>query len=31
VSSLFQPELIDRLTAAAGPAEALSLVRKIEG
>jgi nitrogen PTS system EIIA component len=31
VSSLFQPALIDRLTAAAGPAEALALVRKIEG
>jgi PTS system nitrogen regulatory IIA component len=31
VSSLFQPALIDQLTAAAGPAEALALVRKIEG
>ncbi len=31
VSSLFQPALIDRLTAAKGPAEALALVRKIEG
>lgn len=31
VSSLFQPALIDRLTAAAGPAEALALVRTIEG
>jgi PTS system nitrogen regulatory IIA component len=31
VSSLFQPSLIDQLTAAAGPAEALTLVRKIEG
>ena len=31
VSSLFQPSLIDQLTAAAGPAEALALVRKIEG
>ena len=31
VSSLFQPALIDQLTAAAGPAEALALVRKLEG
>ena len=31
VSSLFQPALIDQLTAAAGPSEALALVRKIEG
>lgn len=31
VSSLFQPSLIDRLTAAAGPAEALALVRTLEG
>jgi PTS system nitrogen regulatory IIA component len=31
VSSLFQPELIDQLTTAAGPAEAIALVRKIEG
>jgi PTS system nitrogen regulatory IIA component len=31
VSSLFQPSLIDQLTAAAGPAEALALVRKLEG
>jgi PTS system nitrogen regulatory IIA component len=31
VSSLFQPALIDQLTAAAGPAEALALVRKVEG
>ena len=31
VSSLFQPALIDRLTAAAGPAEALALVRTLEG
>ena len=31
VSSLFQPSLIDQLTAAPGPAEALALVRKIEG
>jgi len=31
VSSLFQPALIDRLTAAASPAEALALVRQIEG
>ena len=31
VSSLFQPSLIDQLTAAAGPAEALALVRKVEG
>jgi PTS system nitrogen regulatory IIA component len=30
VSSLFQPALIDKLTAAAGPAEALALVRKLE-
>ena len=30
VSSLFQPALIDQLTAAAGPAEALALVRKLE-
>jgi nitrogen PTS system EIIA component len=31
VSSLFQPALIDQLTAAAGPAEALALVRTLEG
>jgi PTS system nitrogen regulatory IIA component len=31
VSSLFQPTLIDQLTAAAGPAEALALVKKVEG
>ena len=31
ISSLFQPALIDQLTAAAGPAEALALVRKLEG
>jgi len=31
VSSLFQGPLIDRLTAAAGPAAALELVRSIEG
>jgi PTS system nitrogen regulatory IIA component len=31
VSSLFQPALIDKLTAAAGPAEALALVRQLEG
>ncbi|HXT02131.1 MAG TPA: PTS sugar transporter subunit IIA [Elusimicrobiota bacterium] len=31
VSSLFQPALIDQLTAAAGPADALALVRKLEG
>ncbi len=31
VSSLFQPSLIDQLTAAAGPAEALALIRKVEG
>ena len=31
VSSLFQPSLIDRLTAVAGPAEALALVREVEG
>lgn len=31
VSSLFQPSLIDQLTAAAGPADALALVKKVEG
>lgn len=31
VSSLFQPALIDQLTAAAGPAAALELVKKLEG
>lgn len=31
VSSLFQPALIDRLAAAASPAEALALVRALEG
>jgi len=31
VSSLFQPSLIDRLAAAPGPAEALALVRTVEG
>lgn len=31
VSSLFQPDLIDQLTSAASPADALALVRKIEG
>ena len=31
VSSLFQPALIDQLTAASGPAAALELVRKLEG
>lgn len=31
VSSLFQPALIDQLTAAPGPADALALVRKVEG
>lgn len=31
VSSLFQPSLIDQLTAAESPADALALVRKIEG
>ena len=31
VSSLFQPALIEKLTAAVGPAEALALVRKLEG
>jgi PTS system nitrogen regulatory IIA component len=31
VSSLFQPAMIDRLTAAPGPAEALALVRSLEG
>jgi PTS system nitrogen regulatory IIA component len=31
VSSLFQPALIDRLTSSAGPAEALALVRTLEG
>jgi len=31
VSSLFQPSLIDQLTAAAGPAAALALVRQLEG
>ncbi|MDE2492165.1 MAG: PTS sugar transporter subunit IIA [Elusimicrobia bacterium] len=30
VSSLFQPSLIDQLTAASGPAAALALVRKLE-
>ncbi|OGS40865.1 MAG: hypothetical protein A2506_09670 [Elusimicrobia bacterium RIFOXYD12_FULL_66_9] len=30
VSSLFQPALIDQLTAASGPAAALELVKKIE-
>lgn len=31
VSSLFQPALIDQLSAAPGPAEALALIRKVEG
>jgi PTS system nitrogen regulatory IIA component len=31
VSSLFQPSLIDQLTAASGPAAALALIRQIEG
>ncbi len=31
VSSLFQPALIDRLAAAAGPSEALALVLALEG
>lgn len=31
VSSLFQPALIDQLTAAAGPAAALELIKKLEG
>ena len=31
VSSMFQPALIDKLTVAAGPAEALTLVQQIEG
>jgi PTS system nitrogen regulatory IIA component len=31
VSSLFQPALIDQLTASAGPAAALELIKKVEG
>ncbi|MDE2511729.1 MAG: PTS sugar transporter subunit IIA [Elusimicrobia bacterium] len=31
VSSLFQPDLIDQLTSASGPAAALDMVKKIEG